>query len=126
MPLMEFIGGGDPKFMISITVLFIALLVQLVRRRQPKSGEGDIASLHKLDRQLGNLSFAILMLSALSLLLGFLHSFYFMGQVESVNPRLLYAGVSRTLITPVYGLILFTAGKLLIAMLIDKLNSVES
>lgn len=126
MPLMQFMGGGDPKFMIAITLLFIALLVQLIRKRKLKHVDTELQAVAKIDRQMANLSFTILMLSAVSLLLGFLHSFYFIGQQEGINPKLLYSGVSRTLISPTYGLIIFTISKWLIALSGDKLRPAKS
>lgn len=122
MPLMEFLTGGDPKFMIVNTLLFIAVLVQLIRRKKAE----DNLLMEKLTRQLGQLSFTIAILSLLSLLLGLLHSFYFIGQASGIAIGLLYTGMSYTLISPTYGLILFLISKLLIAFFTPKVTLSEA
>ncbi len=109
--------GGDPKFMIANTFLFIIVIVQVVKRR----GAGENAVIDKLNKQLSHLSFTIMMLSLLSLLLGLLHSFYFIGEATGIAHDLLFKGLSRTLISPTYGLILFTVSRLLMAFFTPKL-----
>lgn len=118
MPLMDFLTGGDPKFMIVNSLLFIAVLVQVIRRKKTE----DNLLIDKLSKQLGQLSFTIVMLSLLSLLLGLLHSFYFIGQANGIATGLLYSGMSYTLISPTYGLILFLISKLLIGSIAPKLE----
>lgn len=110
MPLLDFLLGGDPKFMIAITILFVIAVVQFVRKRKV---EDDLV-IDRINSRIGHLSFAIIMLSVISLLLGLLHSFYFMGTVSGIAPDLLFSGISRMLISPIYGLILFTLCRLLL------------
>lgn len=126
MPFMEFIGGGDPKFMIALTLLFAVVVVQIIRKRKLKSESAEIASIQKIDRQVGHLTFAMIMLSVVSLLLGFLHSFYFMGEVTSIAPKLMFNGVSRALISPTYGVILYTISRLLVTSSSNKLLPAKS
>jgi biopolymer transport protein ExbB/TolQ len=52
------------------------------------------------------------MLSVLSLLLGLMHSFYFIGKAGGVAPNLIFQGVANALITPVLGLCLFMICKI--------------
>lgn len=111
MPLMDFLMGGDPKFMIANTLLFIIVMVQIIKRR--KAVESLV--IDKANKLLTQLSFTIVMLSVISLLLGLLHSFYFIGSVSGIAPGLLFNGLSRTLISPTYGLMLFMLSKLLMA-----------
>ncbi|GAB5526661.1 MAG: hypothetical protein Roseis2KO_45330 [Roseivirga sp.] len=113
---MDFLMGGDPKFMIANTLLFIMVIVLVVKRR----GAGESSVIDKLNKQLSHLSFTIIMLSVLSLLLGLLHSFYFIGAATGIAHELLFNGLSRTLISPTYGLILFTVSKLLMAFSVPK------
>lgn len=117
MPLMDFLTGGDPKFMICNTILFIIVIVQIIKRRRAE----DSFVIDRLNKQLGHLSFTIIMLSMLSLLLGLLHSFYFIGAANGIASGLLFSGISQTLISPTYGLILFTISKLLMAFFTPKL-----
>lgn len=116
MPLMEFLMGGDPKFMIANTLLFIIIVVQIIKRRKAV----DSFVIDKANKLLTQLSFTVIMLSVLSLLLGLLHSFYFIGASSGVAPGLVFSGLSRTLISPTYGLILFTISRLLMVFSAPK------
>ena len=44
-----------------------------------------------------------LIISSFSLLLGLLHSFYFMSKVNEVAPNLFYGGLANVLVTPTLG-----------------------
>lgn len=122
MPLMDFLLGGDPKFMIAITILFVIVLVQFIRRRK----EEDHLMIDRINKRIGHLSIVMIMLSVISLLLGLLHSFYFMGAVSGIAPNLMFSGISRMLITPTYGLILFTLCRLLLSFSERKLSLSKS
>ena len=58
-------------------------------------------------------AFWIFISAALSLLLGLMHSFYFIGKAGGIAPNLIFQGISYALITPVLGISLFMICKIL-------------
>lgn len=114
MPLTYFFAGGDPKFMIVLTVLLVLAVIHFIKkvkaRNDEKGGENTIT---ERNSKLHRLTTWTLIIAAFSLLLGLLHSFYFIGQAVGIAPHLMFQGISRMLITPVYGIAIAIITKIL-------------
>jgi hypothetical protein len=108
---MYFAVNGDLKFILLFLLLFGLSIYRSVR--QYRSVE---TSKTPYFTQSFGLDHWLLVSSILSLLLGFMHSFYFISQAGGISPQIIYQGVSNALITPVFGL-----GLLLLAKMIDLL-----
>ena len=110
MPLVEFLISGDPKFIV-VFIIFIAIAIfHFIKKLKNKP---DVALVGYHNAKIDNASFWILISSVLSLLLGFMHSFYFIGKAGGIAPHLIFNGVSYALITPVLGIIVFIISKIL-------------
>ena len=104
MPLIEFLLGGDPKFMIVLFALLIGSIIQFVKKMKTKNVDNGEAKAQTLNTQLNKLANWSLIVGVFSLLLGFMHSFYFIGKVGGIAPNLLFQGIASALITPVFGI----------------------
>ena len=103
MPFLEFLMGGDPKFMIVLVAILVTSTIHFTKKlMRKKEGNETTISLER-NAKLNKLVFWSLLVSVFSLLLGFMHSFYFIGKAGGIAPHLMYQGVSRALITPVFG-----------------------
>lgn len=112
MPFSEFITQGDLKFIIVYAIFMTVAIFHFIKKLKAKRSENqEIVGVHnsKIDRA----AFWILMSGVFSLLLGFLHSFYFVGKAGGIAPNLIFQGVSYALITPVLGVSLFMICKIL-------------
>lgn len=116
MPFIEFISNGDLKFLIVFIIFSGIAIFHFIKKIRAK----NIATHEELIRyhnsKIDVAAFWILISSILSLLLGFLHSFYFIGKAGGVAPSLIFQGVSYALITPVLGVCLFIIIKILKGM----------
>ncbi len=128
MPLTEFLTSGDLKFVIAITAVAVFAIVYCFKKRKAAeagagAGAGDVAA--AIGRRIKSLHHWILILSTLSLLLGLMHSFYFIGKAGGVATNLLFQGVSFVLVTPVYGIVLYMISRL-ISHVVEAKTVVES
>jgi len=110
MPFTEFITSGDLKFII-VFIIFISIAIYHFIRKLRTREDQELTEHHNL--KINSAAFWILVLSALSLLLGLMHSFYFIGKAGGIAPNLIFQGVSYALITPVLGLGLYIISKTL-------------
>ena len=113
MPFTEFITNGDLKFIIVFIIFSTVSLYHSLKKLNAIKSENrqELASYH--NSKIDIAAFWILISGVLSLLLGLLHSFYFIGKAGGIAPHLIYQGISYTLITPVLGVSLFIICKTL-------------
>lgn len=113
MPFIEFITSGDLKFII-VFIIFISIAIyHFIKKIRIGKSEENQELIEHLNTKINSAAFWILILSALSLLLGLMHSFYFIGKAGGIAPNLIFQGVSYALITPVLGLGLYITSKIL-------------
>ncbi|GGG32482.1 hypothetical protein GCM10011344_36780 [Dokdonia pacifica] len=113
MPFSEFVTSGDLKFIIVFIIFSGWAIVHFFKKLSLRKQEVTIDLLQYHNTKINNAAFWILILSILSLLLGLMHSFYFIGKTGGIAPNLIFQGVSYALITPVLGLCLFICCKTL-------------
>lgn len=113
MPFFEFIFSGDLKFIIVFILLTGMVIFHFIKKSQVSKNQPNPEAVAFHNARINVYSIVILILSALSLLLGFMHSFYMMGEAGGVAPNLMYKGISYTLITPVLGLVLYMLCRIL-------------
>ncbi|WP_159025652.1 MotA/TolQ/ExbB proton channel family protein [Aquimarina sp. Aq78] len=113
MPFSEFITSGDLKFIVLFTICTAIAGYHFFKKLQTKKSQEnqELAKHHNL--KIYNAAFWIGILSVLSLLLGLMHSFYFIGKTGGIAPELIFQGISNTLITPVLGICLFIICRIL-------------
>lgn len=116
MPFSEFILSGDLKFIIVFIVFSVIAVYHFIKKLQARNTEGNQESIKLFNEKINNSASWILILSALSLLLGLMHSFYFIGKAGGIAPGLIFQGVSYALITPVFGVGLYIICKILIGI----------
>jgi phosphoglycerol transferase MdoB-like AlkP superfamily enzyme len=109
MPFTEFLSNGDLKFVI-VFIVFLSIAVFHFIKKLRNQSTPALSAQHNL--KINRSAFWILILSVLSLLLGLMHSFYFIGKAGGVAPNLIFQGVANALITPVLGLCLFMICKI--------------
>ena len=112
MPFIEFITNGDLKFIIVFMIFNGASFFHFIKKMQlKKTGENqELFKYH--NSKIDIAAFWMLICSILSLLLGLMHSFYFIGKAGGIAPNLIFQGVSSALITPVLGVSLFIISKI--------------
>lgn len=113
MPFTEFITNGDLKFIIVFIIFSSVNICHFIKKLKARKSENNLELVSYHNSKIDIASFWILISSALSLLLGLLHSFYFIGKAGGIAPNLIYQGISYTLITPVLGICLFIICKIL-------------
>jgi len=113
MPFIEFISNGDLKFVIVFIIFSSIAITQFVKKIRTNKSTGDREMLKFYNSKIDNAAFWILISSVLSLLLGLLHSFYFIGVAGGMAPNMIFKGVSYSLITPVLGICLYIICKIL-------------
>lgn len=113
MPFLEFITGGDLKFILAYVVVLGLFVFRLLKQ---SSADADLQRARRT-------VLWFLPLSGFTLLLGLMHSFYFLGQTGGAAPGLIYAGVARALITPVLGMALYILCQLILALVSTKKQS---
>ncbi len=109
MPLTEFILSGDPKFLITFIIFSAISIFHFLKKLKNRENEA-LVNYH--NAKINNATYWMLILSVLSLLLGLMHSFYFIGKAGGIAPGLIFQGFAYALITPVFGLILYILGKI--------------
>jgi len=107
MPLSEFILSGDLKFIVAFIIFSSIAIYHFTKKLKAKKSEENQTLTRHHNAKINNAASWILILSALSLLLGLMHSFYFIGKAGGIAPNLIFQGISYTLITPVLGVCLF-------------------
>ena len=110
MPLSEFLTQGDLKFLIAFFGLMALAIFHFTQKFIRSNQENQI---EKYNQYIHSAGIWALVLGVFSLLLGLLHSCYFMGQATAVSPQLLFQGFSYTLITPILGLIIYMICRIL-------------
>lgn len=114
MPLSDFLTNGDLKFVIILYIfLFISIFYFFIKIKNRKSQD----ALNLKIKKLANWS---LLLSTFSLLLGLLHSFYFISKTNGIANSMLFNGLSNMLITPTLGIVITIIIKLLATNLTSK------
>ncbi|WP_459210825.1 hypothetical protein [Aquimarina rhabdastrellae] len=109
MPFAEFITSGDLKFIVVYSIFVATAIFHFIKKIKQK--DHDIIKYH--NSKIETAAFWILISSVLSLLLGLMHSFYFIGKANGIAPKLIFQGVSYALITPVLGISFFMIIKIL-------------
>lgn len=113
MPITEFITHADLKFVIVYVLFSASAVCHAVKKYKTKNkSEGHTLTTH-YNAKIDQAAFWILICSILSLLLGLMHSFYFVGHTGGIAPPLMFQGIAYTLITPVMGVGFFMVSKLL-------------
>lgn len=113
MPFLEFITNGDLKFII-VFIIFSSLgIYHFLKKLRAKKSEENMELIKYHNLKINSAAFWILILSNLSLLLGLMHSFYFIGKTGGIAPNMIFQGVSTALITPVLGICLYIVCKIL-------------
>lgn len=113
MPFSEFITSGDLKFIIIFIIFSGVAIFHFIKKLQAKDQTENQSITRHHNSKISNASFWILISSLLSLLIGLMHSFYFIGKAGGISPNLIFQGVSYALITPVLGICLFMVCKIL-------------
>ena len=113
MPFTEFITSGDLKFIVVFIIFTVIAIISFFKKLQSKKNENSTDLLTQYNLKINNAAFWILISSALSLFLGLMHSFYFIGKAGGIAPNLIFQGISYALITPVLGICLFIICKIL-------------
>lgn len=117
MPFTEFIVSGDPKFVITFALFTGVAIYHFVQKLKTKKLPEHAPQFHFHKARMNTAAFWILVLSIFSLLLGLMHSFYFIGKAGGIAPPLIFQGISNALATPVLGITLYMIVKLLAGVL---------
>ncbi|WP_191860070.1 MotA/TolQ/ExbB proton channel family protein [Hanstruepera ponticola] len=112
MPFTEFITSGDLKFIV-VFVIFIGMALYHFTKKVQSKNKREATQLEYHNNRIDSAAFWIITSAVLSLLLGLMHSFYFIGKSGGGAPNLIFQGISFTLITPVLGVVLFMVCKML-------------
>jgi hypothetical protein len=112
MPFTEFITNGDLKFIIVFIVFGAVAIYNFIKKIQARNKTENQSLIKYYNSKINSAAFWILISSLLSLLLGLIHSFYFIGRAGGIAPNLIFQGVSYVLITPVLGVCLFIICKI--------------
>ena len=112
MPFVEFMTSGDLKFIILFIIFMVLAISHFVKKLKAiKTENWDLVN--DQNSKINAAAFWIILSALLSLLLGLMHSFYFIGKSGGIAPNLIFQGVSYALITPVLGICLFMVCKIL-------------
>jgi hypothetical protein len=112
MPFIEFITSGDLKFIIVFIIFSAVATYHFIKKLQAKKRKENMDLEKYHNSKIDVAAFWILISGILSLLLGLMHSFYFIGKAGGIAPSLIFQGVSFALITPVLGICLFMICKI--------------
>ena len=107
MPFMEFIANGDLKFLIVFVALALYAAFHFSKKAIAVRKDGSVLLSNYHNTKITQASVWMLALSALSLMLGLMHGFYFIGKAGSISPSTIFQGVSFALITPIFGICLY-------------------
>lgn len=108
MPLSEFLTNGDLKFVIILYSFLIVGVFYLIKKYTQKEKEEIYTT------KLKNLVTWSLLVSVFSLLVGLLHSCYFISKTQGIASSLLFGGLVQALITPTLGVVIAMILKLFI------------
>lgn len=120
MPFTEFILSGDPKFVITFVLFTGVAIYHFVQQLKTKKLPENESRFNFHTARMNTAAFWILLLSVFSLLLGLMHSFYFIGKAGGIAPLLIFQGIANALATPVLGIALYAVVKLLAGILNPK------
>lgn len=114
MPISHFLLSGDLKFVVVLLTLLTAAVIYFFKKKQqPEDQERFNLKIKKL------VTWSIYV-SIFSLLLGLMHSFYFISKAQGVAPHLLFGGLANVIITPTLGVVIAMIIKLLSTPLSPK------
>lgn len=99
MPLNEFLTSGDLKFII-VLAIFLGLSIYYFFKKI-----GDKQNETSYNKKINKIAVWSLLVSLFSLMLGLLHSFYFISKTNGIASNLLFAGLANVLVTPILGLV---------------------
>ena len=100
MPFIEFITSGDLKFIAAFIILTTVAVYHFFKKLQAKNSIENTELVKHHNSKISIAAFWIIILIVLSLLLGLMHSFYFIGKAGGIATNLIFKGVSHALITP--------------------------
>lgn len=123
MPFLEFITSGDLKFVLVFIVFLGVAIFHFIKKSQASKNADSIDQIKLHNGKINKAASWVLILSVLSLLLGLMHSLYFIAKAGGVAPQLIFQGLANTLITPVLGIFFFIVCKILASNFGPKLNS---
>ena len=106
MPFSEFITSGDLKFIIVFSIFLSVAIFNFIKKLKARKNQ-NVPLVDYYNLKIKTAGFWIIIASIFSLLLGFMHSFYFIGKAGGMAPNLIFQGVSYALITPTLGVCLF-------------------
>jgi hypothetical protein len=107
MPFIEFLTSGDLKFVITLYAFLITAIIYFVKKINNKNEQ------KKYNLKIKKLVNWSLFITIFSLLLGLLHSFYFISKAKGIANHLLFGGLSNVMITPTLGIAVAMIIKLL-------------
>jgi len=113
MPFLEFITSEDLKFIIVFIIFSSTAVYHFFKKLQTRKATEKLEAIKYHNSKINIAAFWMLILSILALLLGLMHSFYFIGKAGGIAPNLIFQGISYALITPVLGIGLFIICKIL-------------
>ena len=114
--MFEMYSQGDPKFMGILTLILACLIVIFLVAIVKKTDEHQLNKSIQLLKSLGTLA---LVIGILGQLIGLFNAFSVMESVQGVSPAILYGGLKVSMITTMYGLVIFIAN-LLCAMVLRR------
>ncbi len=114
MPLLDFLVNGDLKFVIILYAFLITSFVFFFKKLKEKENQ------EFYNLKIKNLINWSLLISVFSLLLGLLHSFYFVSKAGGIANNLLFGGLANMLITPTLGIVIAMIIKLLSTSILSK------
>ena len=114
MPFTEFLTNGDLKFVLILYAFLIASIIYFVQKTNNRNEQ------EKYNLKINKLVSWSLFITIFSLLLGLLHSFYFISKARGIANHLLFGGLSNVMITPVLGIAIAMIIKLLATPLKEK------
>jgi hypothetical protein len=121
MPLSEFTISGDLKFIVVFIIFTLIATYHFIKKMQAKKSSATQELTRYHNAKIDSAACWILILSTLSLLLGLMRSFYFIGKAGRIAPNLIFQGVSHALITPVMGI-----GFYIISKILNQTNNLQN
>lgn len=114
MPFTEFLTSGDLKFVLILYAFLITAIIYFIKKIANKSQQENY------NLKMNKLVNWSLFICVFSLLLGLMHSFYFISKAKGIANHLLFGGLSNVIITPVLGISIAMIIKLLTTPLKEK------
>ncbi|MCU4174776.1 MotA/TolQ/ExbB proton channel family protein [Carboxylicivirga sp. N1Y90] len=106
-----FITGGS-LFMSILSLLFITMVVWLIYHFAKANNSNVAESLQQLKYGKSIGLFALIM-GILGQLIGFYEAFSILEQVESISPAMIYGGLKVSMITTLYGILIYLCSLIL-------------